>query len=218
MNKETKIGVITLIVIIALIGIALVAIKSYNNKHLEDAIETTWGQEYYKYLTKNLMDQDTKDKIKTYTVDFYKIEDLDNPIMVVEYEYEGDSYSNIYYIKGDEIKFINSEDPTTVDLLYNKETKKQEYYTIVTNKQGDYYEDIKTQIHNADLDPEDKNRIPSTGHLFSEKIPEFPKFDEVFKRVKVDREDIKLTRKSSDKDIQQAVIKKIKEYKKTNNA
>ena len=215
MNKETKIGMIVLMLMIILIGSLLVLNKK--EKKVED-ITSYWGKAYYKYLEDNIKVENQGTKIKEYNLNFYEIQGEEYPIMVIDYEFKEKTYSNIYYISGDEIRFIDAQDPSTVELLYNKEKKKYEYYTnMIAASGGNYYEDVKTQLINSSKDVDDPNRVTSQGYYFLESNSSLPKFDDVFQKVDVKTDVVTIKSDSSELELQKAVEKKIKGYKKVND-
>ena len=211
MNKEVKITIGVLLLIIVSIGLLLVVNKK--EKKVED-ITTTWGKEYYKFLKDDVVIENQGTKIKEYNLNFYEIEGINDPVMVIDYQFNGKTYSNIYYITENEIRYSNSQDPTTVELLYNKENKKYEYYTNMTPASGgNFYENVKTQLINSPKDAEDPNRESSQGYYFMDSNPSLPKFDSVFEKVEVNEEVVKLKPDYSEVELQKAIVKKIKSYK-----
>lgn len=211
MNKEVKITIGVLLLIIVAIGLLLVVNKK--EKKVED-ITTDWGIAYYKYLKDDLVIENQGSKIKEYNLNFYEIEDIEDPVMVINYKFNGKVYTDIYYIIGNEIKFSNSQDPTTVELLYNKEKKKYEYYTNMSVASGgNFYEDVKTQLINSTKDAEDPSRESPQGHYFMDNNPSLPKFDSIFEKVDVEEDIVTIKTDSSELELQKAVVKKIKSYK-----
>ncbi|MBQ6477547.1 MAG: hypothetical protein IJI43_03845 [Bacilli bacterium] len=211
MKKQTKaLIILSLVVLVLIVGIILLV----TNKELklESKISTTWGKTYYKYLKDTAVTLDPENKIHKYNINFYEIKDLDDPILVLEYIKDNKKYSNINFIYNNEIRFMNADDPTTIELLYNKKKKVYDYYTnMISSENGNFYEDLKSQLVNSTKDAEDTTRVTSDSYYFSDKNNN--KFEDVFEKVKVDKEEITLNTDSSSEELATAIAKKIKEYK-----
>ena len=210
MDKGTKIGIV--VIILSLLTIFIVLLTTNKETKVENKISTEWGKTYYNYLKDNGINLDSNNKVHECNINFYEIDGLDSPIMVLEYTKDNKKYSNINYIYEDKIQYMNSEDPATVELLYNKKNKKYAYYmNMVSSENGNFYEDIKSQIINASKEAEDSSRVTSDSHYFSTNSND--KFDDVFKKVDVESKEVKINTKNSNKEIAAAIEKKIKEYK-----
>ena len=212
MKKGLKIliGVITTIILIVLL---VVIILKQNRQVL---IDSPWGKAYYEYLTENfsssemLADVDGKAKITKYNLKFIEIKDLQEPAMIITYKYKGKDYSNIYYIYNNEIKYTNAQDPTTIELLYNKEEKQYDFYShIKTESGGDFYEDLDTLINNTIKNQNNKSK----NYYFDSNNKSLPKFEDTFNipNIKYDTADLDLNDK--DETIQEAITKLASSYK-----
>lgn len=110
-------GILILIVLFVALGIFLI-IKN-NNKPLH----TDWGNRYYEYL---INDNNVKDWAKV-KIEFLNIDNLDVPILKLNYMKDEKYCTNIYYTYNDDVKVIDSCDYDIV-LLYNISEEKAFYY------------------------------------------------------------------------------------------
>ena len=87
-------------------------------------MEKAWGQTYYVYL-EEMKEEKKGDKagisedIRNEKLTFYEISDLENPMMVLNYQKDEQTYSNIYYIENEKVNVFIYQEPIEVGLLYD---------------------------------------------------------------------------------------------------
>ena len=99
---KKKLVIISLIIFL-LLGLGIGGYFFYQYKELKKPIKQSWGQKYYMYLkdvneNKKQDDAGLPKKLKKSELTFYDIENVKDPVMVIDYKKENEEYSNVYYI------------------------------------------------------------------------------------------------------------------------
>ena len=129
-EKKSKKGLIALIIILILIVIGVIVfftVKYFNNSK---SAGTTWGDTYYAYLKEGIEteDESRQDVYGIYkgvdkaTLEFVEVEEKENPVMLMTYNMDNKTYTNVYYINEvNEINTIPHNETTDIMFLYNIE-------------------------------------------------------------------------------------------------
>ena len=181
-----------LLVIISLSFLVLLGIGGYflyEYLELKKPIDEKWGDTYYVYL-KDIKNNKKKaglpNKLNKAKVGFYKVKDVKDPIMVIEYEKDKETYSNIYYIENDKVNNIVYNEPTEIEFLYNIEEKEYNYYAHTKDKESDTYSNVSNKINKEDEKNYtfEKNEKDSVIDVNGKEIS-ISKYDETFIEPKV---------------------------------
>jgi len=207
-NKEKKNRNFIIGFVVVLLIAGLVIGGFYLKQYLDEAkpVEEAWGQTYYVYLKE--VEEEGKEKeagipekMEDARITFYEVSNLDDPIMVLDYQVEDETYSNIYYIEKEKVNALTYQEPTEVELLYNIDTKKYDYYTHTSGENKDSYQSISNQIEAVSKnteDNDDSNQIEETPeYVFTKDDVEtitdengnsisVSKFDTTFIKVELD--------------------------------
>lgn len=231
-NKKTNKKVLIPVIISIALLLVLITVLIFNlveKKRLKEPIKESWGQTYYVYLRdkfdgeKKEIAGETLPEIKDYKINFYAVNGIKDPVMVMNYESKKDTYTNIYYIYNNEVQTIRYFSPTTVELLYNINTKEYNYYTHNVSDGKEYYEDIGPQIQNYINSANNVEAVPTDQYVFSEGEKRtvkdvngneisIDKFDETFIKPEVKDEAIEFSTDISEKDLKQKVESSIDLY------
>ena len=229
-NKKT----ITIIAIITVIVIIIAAVGGYfGYKYIEDnkPIEQEWANTYYNYIKDQNNEESSENEIQNNSkIGFIGIEDVENPIMVVEYNKEGKTNTDIYYINEGTVKNIIDIGISDVELLYNINTKEYNWYTHKETETEDTYEKVSNKIDEANAktteNTTDTNGETSKDGEYTfvkgEEISEdtvdgdkisIPKFDTIFVKADVDIDKTDYNKDMTDKELKNAITEKTKNYK-----
>ncbi|MBR3156899.1 hypothetical protein IKF20_00485 [Candidatus Saccharibacteria bacterium] len=146
--------------------IGIVISNAIENQPLEE----DWAQTYYVYLDEHHLDPQLKDsngKIEAeaneYSVEFYDVEGVDNPVMAVNYVTDDTNYLTYYWITEEGVRNSFYFSPSSVELLYNIEQKKSDYYIHSRDEKGnvDYYSKLGEDITSAS-DSENPNHVKTS--------------------------------------------------------
>lgn len=226
--------IIILIAILLVICIGFGGYFYYQYKELKKPISKDWGQRYYLYLkdiNENGMEEDAAlpVDVKDADLSFYEVEDLDDPVMTISYQKGSKVYSNVYYISNDKINVLSYNDPTSIELLYNIEKKKYDYYSHVKEDKTDKYksisEQIKDRINELNKGKNDNPNVEETAeYSFDEESVDkvvdvngnelsLTKFDQVFIIPKIKEKSIKYSSNLEERELKEAVSKEVEEYR-----
>ena len=135
-NKKTVFLIILVIIIVA----ALAAVGGYfAYQYMEEKkpIEQEWANTYYNYIKEQKNEETSENKIQSNSkIGFANVEEIENPVMFVEYNKEEKKYTDIYYINSGTVKNIINLGIEDVELLYDINTKEYNWYTKLV-KQDD---------------------------------------------------------------------------------
>ena len=149
--------------------------------------------------------------------------------MVINYQKDNQDYSNVYYISDDKVNVLINNEPSTVELLYNIQNKKYDYYSHVKNNNTHKYKTIAEQI-NERIQELEKGRNKTneqveetTEYTFSDETIEkvvdvngkeisLNKFDETFIKPDIKQDTISYSYDLEEKDLKSKITKQIEEY------
>lgn len=114
-------------------------------------IKEVWGDTYYVYLKEILNENKQEDahlpkSITKGKLGFFHIKELLDPIMILSYQNENETYSNIYYIEDGKVNSLFFEAPTTVALYYQMEDQIYDYYTRTSSTKEESYTKVSDQV------------------------------------------------------------------------
>ena len=190
-----------ILIIIASIGIGGYFI--YQKYKPQDPFELEWVRLYYDYMRENhetlkINQNGLKYYRENEKIEFCKIEDIKNPVMLYNYKELGVSFTNIFYINDkNEVKLIETlKKDFEVEYLYDIEKQNYEYYAHETYDNKENYikisEIIKTkeeqnmeETTNVDyiitFVPEEKDSVTTLDG----QVLEISKFDQKFIKTTV---------------------------------
>lgn len=149
--KKNK-TVIIILIIILIIAIITGIYFFYQYRELKKPIKQKWGQKYYMYLkdiseNKKQNDAGLPKDLKKSELSFYESENIKDPVMVIDYMKDNQKYSNVYYIYNDSVNVLVYKKPSQIELLYNIQNKKYDYYSHVKDGENNRYKSISEQIN-----------------------------------------------------------------------
>ncbi len=135
--KNKKIGIIILIVLLVIIVSAIVGYFGYKYIQSQETVGTTWGDKYLDKIQKDIEEGKYKN-VENSKLEFLKIEETEEPILIVEYEENDRKITNIMTINDqNEVKKIayKSNENAQDDIKYLYDLEKQEYGWYLWEKQ-----------------------------------------------------------------------------------
>lgn len=202
----------------------------YQYQELKKPIKEDWGQKYYVYLrdiNENKKEEDAglpKD-LKKSELSFHEIENVKEPVMIINYKKDNQDYSNVYYISDDKVNTLVYNQPSTVELLYNLENKKYDYYLHVKDKDTNRYKTISQQINDRVNGLKDDKTIRPEEAEYSfkdddiDKITDvngkeitLTKFDQTFIKPDIKEDKINYSFDLEEKDLKSKITKQVKKY------
>ncbi len=226
-KKKSKLPVI--ITAIVLVVVLIAAIGGYFGYQYIEENKTTgteWGDTYYTYLKaatnkeSNKEDYGLKDNMENTKLQFIEVGET-NPIMVMTYDYEGDSFVNIYRTKEEnKVDKIIHKEPATIEFLYHIESKSYSWYIHEKNETQNSYKKIYTILEN----PEDNKKAEYTIAEGEETKQDtlsgggepitLSKFDEIFVKPEVEpSKKIDFNEDIEAKDLKKEITTGVEEYK-----
>lgn len=221
-KKKSKLPIIIAITVVIILIIGTVG-GYFGYQYIKEnkTTGTEWGDTYYSYL-KSVKEADeekiksaglSKD-IKTAQVQFVQVKSEDNPKMILTYQKDNESYTNIYFIGEEQkVNVISYNNPTTVKLLYNREAKEYMWYLYSKEQDKNSYKslekimkEIKSEnnteqnLDNQETKQEQEteaeasyaeytfkdDELKSNFEVADEEIPVISKFDEKFIETEID--------------------------------
>ena len=228
-NKERALSKKQLIIILGSVGglfliglillLFLVIIPFINNSK---KIDTVWGNKYYVYLSEvkekdKYEEAGIPDSFKKGNLAFYDIGDK-NPVMVLSYEKDKKTYSNIYYVKDGKVNVLVYNDSMEVVLLYNILKKEYDYYSHTNENDVDTYKEVSDVIEEY----EEKEKADSYTFKKSDKVSttldtgeelSISKYEETFVEVPEKDVHIDYSRDMDIKELKENIKDGVKEYK-----
>ena len=133
-----------LLLLLLLIWLVVGGYYFYKTNKEKNTLKTDWGETYFVYLKdfKNNYyngrhEYETAKEDGEYDIKFYNIDNYKEPIMVAKYEYNDNTFLDIFYIDNNEVKFtkvigISSD----IKLLYDVEKKDYDYFIKMDLQEG----------------------------------------------------------------------------------
>ncbi len=207
--------------VLLLIGIFLYFFLQYLD--LKKPIEEVWGQKYYVYL-KEVHEKERETEaglpknIKNGKLGFYQISGYEDPVMVIVYQKNKKTYSNVYYLKDGKVNVLVYDNPTDIEFLYNMKEKEYDYYAHTETKNEDTYKSVGDEILEKETGTEEQaytfeKGVKETVMDEDGKKLSITEYEETF--VEPNVEDRKMDYASSyeEKDLKEAVKKGVDDYR-----
>ena len=140
--KKSKIIIITIIVLVVIVASAIGGYFVYKHTEAQKPIEQGWANTYYNYIKKD-SNGNIQDNSK---LSFIEVENIQEPVMLVEYNKENKTNTDIYYINDGTVKNIIDLGITDVELLYDISNQKYDWYTHKETESADIYKKVSSQI------------------------------------------------------------------------
>ncbi len=223
MNKKTITILLVVLVVIIVGGVGGYFV--YTNLKESKTTGTEWGDTYYAYMksatneNSNKEDYGLKDNMENTKIQFIDVGE-DNPIMTMTYDFEGNSYVNIYATKGEhQVNKIVYQDPATIEFLYDIENKSYDWYLHTENETEDSYKKIYTMLENPNQNNEAEYTIKkddaTTQNTISGETITLSKFDETFIKPEIESNTkIDFTENIDMKVLKNNITKSVETYKK----
>ena len=223
-TKKKLIAIITIIIVIVIIA-AIGGYFLYQKLELEKPIETEWGEIYYSYV-KEATIEETKtneeigitDDMQNMQLQFCGVNQKEDPLMLLSYTKEGETYHNIYQIDNGYVSYTKIGEPSMVELLYSVEEKQYHWYLHEENDTQDTYQPLENII-NANQEnklPEytiGKGEETSVETVNGEKLS-ISKYDETFIKPEVEEnKKVDFTTDLEEKEMKEAIEGLVTDYK-----
>ena len=181
---------------------------------LKKPLKEEWGQKYYVYLRDKKKSTKLPKKLKNAKINFYDLEKVDDPVMVIKYEENGDTFSNVYYIKDDNVEPITYQKPTEIEFLYNIEDKDYDYYLHTKEENKDSYSKVSDKISGNSNKEEYTFTEKDKETVVDQKGKEFSisKYEETFVEVDEKKKEINYDTDLEEKELKEAIKKGINQY------
>jgi len=230
-NKTQKsklpimIAIIILVVVIAAVG----GYFAYQYIEEQKPIEQEWADTYYNFIKgsdeeeANAEDRKIQNNSK---IGFIDVEQVENPVMIVEYQKEEKTYTDLYYINDGQVNNVIDLGIANVELLYDINTKKYDWYTYKETETNDVYKKVSAEI----LEKNTANADETTDEAKTEEITftkgeeisvdtvdgnkiSIPKFDTVFVKTDVEVGKVDYTEELTNKELKKVIIESANKYK-----
>lgn len=148
--------IITFIILIIIWALGLGGYIIYKKYKQQDPFELEWVRIYYNYLKENdieMKQENLKYYRKNEKIQFCKIENIENPVMLYNYEELGECFTVVFYLdeNNNVSKLENLKKDFKVEYLYNIEEDKYDYYIHETRGNEEYYSKISENIEICEL-------------------------------------------------------------------
>ena len=140
--KKNKIIIITIIILVVIVASAIGGYFVYKHTEAQKPIEQGWANTYYNYIKKD-SNGNIQDNSK---LSFIEVENIQEPVMLVEYNKENKTNTDIYYINDGTVKNMIDLGITDVELLYDISNQKYDWYTHKETENADIYKKVSSQI------------------------------------------------------------------------
>ena len=193
-SKKGLIAIATLLVILILVIAIIIYIVIGGNNNTG----TAWGDTYYAYL-KNGLEETNEDERQKYglqtgvekaEIQFVETNEEEEPVMLMSYDKDDESYINIYYINDqNSVSSILNQEYSDAEYLYNINNKEYSWYLHSESDSTDSYKDISKIINNQNQsEPEyvlDKNNKTEVK-LEDGNSVELSEFDKTFIKPEIE--------------------------------
>ena len=222
-KKKGK-GKIFLIFIIILFVIAIAAGGGYfAYQYIEESkpIEQEWADTYYNYI-KGSDEEEASETTKIQNnskIGFIEVADVEEPVMIVEYEKDDENVSDIYYINNGTVDNVISLNDSDIELLYDIDKKEYDWYTHTKTDTTDTYTKLSAQIlgENKDKEEETEYSFEEDEKISVETVDgdtiSMPKFDTVFIETDVEIDTVNYNENMTNKELKETIKEGANKYK-----
>ncbi len=222
-KKKGK-GKIFLIFIIVLFVIAIAAVGGYfAYQYIEESkpIEQEWADTYYNYI-KGSDEEEASETTKIQNnskIGFIEVADVEEPVMIVEYEKDDEDVSDIYYINNGTVDNVISLNDSDIELLYDIDKKEYDWYTHTKTDTTDTYTKLSAQIlgENKDKEEETEYSFEEDEKISVETVDgdtiSMPKFDTVFIETDVEIDTVNYNENMTNKELKETIKEGANKYK-----
>lgn len=173
-GKKKKVWLVILIIAIILVlvcagigGYFVIKHKNENNEK-DEPIESSWANTYYAYIKevkdkqvdnsnsngveRNIIKDDQNNRImkkieNNSEIKFIDVNEIEDPVMVVEYKDNDKTYSDIYYIQNNLVYCKIDNEPTTMKYFYNMIADDYDWYSYSEQNDKTNYTRVESIIN-----------------------------------------------------------------------
>ena len=174
--KKKVIVILIILVIIASVGFGGYFIYQRNKQ--QDPFELEWVRIYYDYMRESHEAlKENQNSLKYYRedekIEFCKIENIRNPVMLYNYKELGVTFTNIFYINdNNEVKLLKSfKKDFNVEYLYDVEKQNYDYYAHESYSDKENYTKIAESIK-ANEEEQKNKETENTSNINTFEIEE----------------------------------------------
>ena len=174
--KKKVIVILIILVIIASVGFGGYFIYQRNKQ--QDPFELEWVRIYYDYMRESHETlKANQNGLKYYRedekIEFCKIENIRNPVMLYNYKELGVTFTNIFYINdNNEVKLLKSfKKDFNVEYLYDVEKQNYDYYAHESYSDKENYTKIAESIK-ANEEEQKNKETENTSNIITFEIEE----------------------------------------------
>ena len=223
-KSKKKAIIITIIVLVVLIALGVGGFFLYKYLELKAPLESEWGETYYSYLkegtiegTKTKEDIGFTDGMENTKIKFAEVENEENPVMIVSYNKEDETYNNIYKIEEGNVSHTKIEEASDIELLYSIEEKLYHLYVHTETETEDKYEPVSNVISESEeglpeytiTKGEETSQETATGDTIT-----ISKYDETFIKPEVEESTaVDFNTDFSEEDMKDAMQNAVNGYK-----
>ena len=216
----------SVIILVVLIVATVGGYFAYEYIELKKPIEQEWADTYYNYIKGS--DEESRKIQNNSKIGFIEVSEVENPVMIVEYEKDERTYTDIYYINDGTVNNVINLDMSNVELVYDISTKKYDWYTHTETDTTDTYKKVSTQILGETIQTTETEKntetTKATEYTFTkgeeisvdtvegDKIA-IPKFDTVFVKTDIEIGKVEYSEEMSKKELKSAIIEGGDKYK-----
>ena len=195
-SKKGLIAIIIILVILVIVAIIYFALRYFSGNKTTG---TTWGDTYFAYLTEGLEQENDEERqkyglqsgVEKAELQFIETGEEEEPVMLMSYDKDDKSYTNIYYINDrNSVSSVLNQEYSDAEYLYNINNKEYNWYLHSESDSTDSYTNVSNIINNQNQsEPEyvlDKNNKTEV-ELEDGNTVELSEFDKTF--IKPDIED-----------------------------
>lgn len=233
-NKTNKTAIIIAVVTIIVVIIAAVGgYFAYQYMEEKKPIEKEWANTYYNYIKEENSENTSESKIANNSkIGFVNIEEVENPVMVVEYNKEEKVCTDLYYINNGTVNNVIDLGISDIELLYDIEKKEYNWYAHKETETTDTYIKVADEITGkkteeettGDTENEENTATKEGEHTFTkgeevstdtvdgDKIS-IPKFDTKFVKTDVTIDKVDYNKDMTSKELKDTIEKEANNYK-----
>ena len=217
MSRKKMIMVISIVIGVILL-VCIGGFIGWQVYRMNRSTGSSWGDTYYEYIKESREKDSKKEKIPNDSViEFVQVDDINDPVMLVEYEDSDEVYHDIYYINEDKVENVIALEPSDVMLLYHLEDKKYTWYSHSREEDSDTYTPLKDVIDSDAAKDEDsysfKDGEDITVETVDGEVLSMPEFDSVFVDTEVKLDGVDYSEDISLGDLKEVMIDGVNDYK-----